>query len=408
MLTYFPMPYPGEWWYSVLCRYFVRSGHQKQATVLHELYGSQVRTHGRLFPGGDIFCILERLPEEFLDLRKILLGHTLAPYYLRFYSPVKKSSVLNALLQGKSAGLTNIEVKTPGGKTGLKFCPKCFREDLGIYGEAYWHREHQIPLIPLCPKHGCRLILYEVLFSRLSEKFLPLCALTATDAEPSTCEWEKALSNIIFSFLTLPFEAGPTSGYSNLELALQAKGFYNPTIQKSNSLNVSKVYEACDRLFGDAIAAQYFSTPSSAVLYRACHWKLTSPERYALLTALAGLTAEELFGPELDAKSPLLEKLLAYQKRGLTYRKEELAQLVGVSPHQLDTLSRKYGVSPFWKQCGASRSKNIRITLSPGEKDLIQQAAAISGNGQTAVFARTVLLQEARRIANQKEGSGDS
>ena len=144
------------------------------------------------------------------------------------------------------------------------------------------------------------------------------------------------------------------------------------------------------------------------MLYRACHWKLTSPERYALLTALAGLTAEELFGPELDAKSPLLEKLLAYQKRGLTYRKEELAQLVGVSPHQLDTLSRKYGVSPFWKQCGASRSKNIRITLSPGEKDLIQQAAAISGNGQTAVFARTVLLQEARRIANQKEGSGDS
>ena len=136
MLTYFPAPYPGEWWYSVLCRYHVRSGYQKQATVLHELYGKQVRTHGRLFPGGDIFCVLRQLPEGLLDLRKIFLEHTLAPYYLRFYSPEKKGSVLDALLQGKSAGLTNIEVKTPGGKTGLKFCPKCFREDSEI-GRAH-------------------------------------------------------------------------------------------------------------------------------------------------------------------------------------------------------------------------------------------------------------------------------
>lgn len=33
MLTYFPTPYPGEWWYSVLCRYHVRSGHAKHQTT---------------------------------------------------------------------------------------------------------------------------------------------------------------------------------------------------------------------------------------------------------------------------------------------------------------------------------------------------------------------------------------
>ena len=131
MLTYFPAPYPGEWWYSVLCRYYVRSGHQKQATVLHELYGKRVRTHGRLFPGGNIFHLLQRLPEGFLDLRKILLEHTLAPYYLRFYPSEKKSSALDALLRGESAKLTSIEMETPEGKTGLKFCPKCFREEIG-------------------------------------------------------------------------------------------------------------------------------------------------------------------------------------------------------------------------------------------------------------------------------------
>ena len=49
MLTFFPTPYPGEWWYSVLCRYHIRSGRQKVAKTLHELYGARPLIHGRLF-----------------------------------------------------------------------------------------------------------------------------------------------------------------------------------------------------------------------------------------------------------------------------------------------------------------------------------------------------------------------
>ena len=113
MLTYFPLLYPGEWWYSVLCRYHVRSGRQKAATTLHELYGGHPLTHGRLFPGGDCCAITKQLPEGVITLKDVLQEHTLMPYYLRFYSPAKKLSVFRSLLTGKSGGLTSIQLQPP-------------------------------------------------------------------------------------------------------------------------------------------------------------------------------------------------------------------------------------------------------------------------------------------------------
>ena len=99
-----------------------------------------------------------------------------------------------------------------------------------------------------------------------------------------------------------------------------------------------------------------------------------------------------------------MEKLLEYKEKGLAYRKEELAQLVGVSPHQLDSLAKKYNIMPFWKQCNGKRTETIRITLTAEEKQSIARAAAIQGNGQTAVFARGLLLREVEKILrNDKE-----
>lgn len=126
MLTYFPTPYPNEWWYSILCRYHVRSGRQKVATTLRELYGEHPLTHGRLFPGGDCRAVIKQLSDGILSLKAVLLEHTLMPYYLRFHSPEKKRTVFKNLLAGKSGGLTSIQIQTSTGKQGLKFCPTCY------------------------------------------------------------------------------------------------------------------------------------------------------------------------------------------------------------------------------------------------------------------------------------------
>lgn len=405
MLTYFPTPYPNEWWYSVLCRYHVRSGRKKFATTLHELYGVHPLTHGRLFPGGDCRAITAQLPESVIMLKKVLLKHTLTPYYLRFHPPEKKQSVFSNLLAGRSGGLTSIQIQTPEGKQGLKFCPICRAEDAERYGEPYWHREHQIPLMPLCPKHGCRLHLVEIPLSRLSEVFLPLSAIDAADEDRLADEtWEPQLTAALYSLLTLPFETGPPLGYSNLENALLSAGFGIHTVRGKTSLDAEKLRVSCTKFYGRSIGEQYFAKLSPAIIYRVCHWKLTSPERYALLTVFAGLTVGELLGTEIPVVDPLLEKMLEFQGKGLAYRKEELAKLVGVSPHQLDSLAKKYNIAPFWKQCGGKRTETIRITLTAEEKQRIAKAAAIHGNGQTAVFAREVLLREVERILTNEIG----
>ena len=404
MLTYFPLPYPDEWWYSVLCRYHVRSGRQKAATTLHELYGERPMTHGRLFPGGDCYAVTKQLPEGIIALKRVLLEHTLMPYYLRFYSPEKKQSVLKNLMAGKSGGLTSIQIQTPAGKQGLKSCPICCAEDTATYGEPYWHREHQIPLMPVCPKHGCYLQLVEIPLSRLSEVFLPLSSIdVVNDADPASKTWEPLLTSALFNILALPFTTGPPSEYNNLENTLLSTGFGIHAIRGKGSLDAEKLKESCINFYGERIGKQYFAKLSPAVIYRMCHWKLTSPERYALLTVFAGLTIEELLGAEIPVKDPLLAKLLEYKEKGLAYRKEELAQLVGVSPHQLDSLAKKYNIMPFWKQCNGKRTETIRITLTAEEKQSIARAAAIQGNGQTAVFARDILLREVEKILKNEE-----
>jgi hypothetical protein len=404
MLTYFPTPYPDEWWYSVLCRYHVRSGRKKFATTLHELYGAHPLTHGRLFPGSDCFAVIKQLPNV-LSLEAVLLEHTLMPYYLRFHLPEKKKLVFNNLMAGRSGGLTSIQLQTPERKQGLKFCPMCRAEDTETYGEPYWHREHQIPLMPLCPKHGYRLRLVEIPLSKLSEVFLPLSSINAgNDVTPASLPWEPLLSDALNCILSLPFGTGPPLGYSNLESTLLSAGFGIHAVRGKASLDAEKLRVSCTEFYGKSIGDQYFAKLSPAIIYRVCHWKLTSPERYALLIAFAGLTVEELLGTEIPVVDPLLKKLLEYKEKGLACKKEELAQLVGVSPHQLDSLAKKYNIAPFWKQCGGKRTETIRITLTTEEKQNIAQAAAIHGNGQTAVFAREVLLRGVNQILKNDIG----
>ena len=115
------------------------------------------------------------------------------------------------------------------------------------------------------------------------------------------------------------------------------------------------------------------------------------------------MTIEQLLGAEIPVVDPLLEKLLECKKKGVAYKKEELAQLVGVSPHQLDSLTKKYNIAPFWKQCSGKRTEIIRITLTADEKQRIARAAAIHGNGQSAVFAREILLREVEKILKTEE-----
>lgn len=318
MLTYFPTPYPNELWYSVLCRYYVRSGCVKQLTIADELYQGHFVGHGRLFPGTSCATVLGALPDGLLDVKELLLNHTLMPYYLRIHNLDRKRLYLERVSAGSNESPKNTNPACPDGRQGLKYCPECYREDQERFGEAYWHREHQIPLIPLCPVHHCRLEIEEHPWQDINRRFYPASEMTTIRRSNYQSEsWEVSLSDVLYDFLTLLFEIGPTDGYSNLNDILIANGYSTKAYHGKLSVNGQKLYDGCAKLFSREIMAYYFPKPYSSVSHRIQKWMFSAPEVYALLSVLAGITAKDLFGP----------RILSEKERTTEMRTEPIALL---------------------------------------------------------------------------------
>ena len=348
--------------------------------------------HGRLIPGGDCAAILSNLPPGVLSIDDVLANHTLLLYYTRFFSEEKKRKVWEALRSGRGSGITSVRTQMPDGVEGLKYCPICYQADTAQYGEPYWHSVHQIPLLPLCQTHKVPLVSVPIQFSRLSELFLPLISVRSSDSENvKIAPWMEPLTDMLTALVC--GEYAPTVGYNNLHTALINAGYGADKISKYQTLSVVKIQQAAREYYGTQIYEQYFASLSAAVLSRLINWKLSSPERYALLAVMVGMDAEALFGPRLDAADPLLEQLLRYKETGIVYGKNDLAAKMGIQPGQLDSLAQKYKVQPFWRQIRQERNRCIRLLLTDNEYDVIAQAAKENGNTQLAVFVRSVILE---------------
>lgn len=347
--------------------------------------------HGRLIPGGDCAAILSNLPPGVLSIDDVLANHTLLPYYTRFFETDKKRQVWNALRAGHGSGITSIRTQMPDGTEGLKYCPTCYLLDTEKYGEPFWHRVHQIPLLPLCPMHQVPLVVVPAKFTRLSEMFLPLVSVRHQKAKHGEkASWMEPLTDMLTAMLCKDY--APTVGHNNLHTALINAGYGVDKISKYQTLSVEKIQEAARAYYGNQIYEQYFASLSSAVLSRLTNWKLSSPERYALISVMVGLDADTLFGPAIEPTDPLLERLLYYKDTGIIYGKNDLAAKMGIQPGQLDSLAKKYNVQPYWRQIRQDRNRCIRLLLTNSEYEAILQAAKENGNTQLAVFVRAIVL----------------
>ena len=96
---------------------------------------------------------------------------------------------------------------------------------------------------------------------------------------------------------------------------------------------------------------------------------------------------------------------MALQNTSGSYTKKQVQEILNITAAQLDILTKRYGIEPFWKEKGGGRTKQIHLTLTAEEKQRIAKAAAIHGNGQTAVFAREVLLREVNQILQNDGGT---
>lgn len=155
-MGFFPNPYPGELLYGVAARYLSLTRYPSQQTVLAEWFGSAKAAAVIDLPGH-----LDRLVNEIprphpYTAETIIKWHSLFPVYSRFLSVAQAARAIDDMRSGSALSvktrLGTLATKVKGPKC-LRVCPECVREDIRLYGEAYWHRVHQATGVEVCPTH---------------------------------------------------------------------------------------------------------------------------------------------------------------------------------------------------------------------------------------------------------------
>jgi hypothetical protein len=177
-LGFFPMPYPDEIFYSVLCRYHVRSANPSVYQTNRELWGKNVGV-SLLFPSG-IERIAEKIPPQAnLTAERFITENTIFPFLKPFLPRERAERLFEAMKNGASghrnmSNLSGFSRLKFARQPNLRYCEACMSADSSAYGEPYWHRLHQLPGIYICPKHQAPLLNSGILTSLLPGGFYPL------------------------------------------------------------------------------------------------------------------------------------------------------------------------------------------------------------------------------------------
>lgn len=210
MIAQFPVFYPDELVYSLLARYYVRTGYLAYTYAAEDLY-----VHKYTVP--DMEFINELTPEITTEITKkqpmetIIEKHTMFASYGRFLPKERKQRAFRDLLSmhGNFNNLLSVPKRRTEEQRYLRYCPECAKQDRKQYGETYWHRSHQIVGVDICPVHGCYL---EKSSLELSKKMAPklVCAenevLDMTDVRICRNDIEKDFSEYVIRVFQAPID----------------------------------------------------------------------------------------------------------------------------------------------------------------------------------------------------------
>lgn len=162
MITFFPDPYPEELLYSVIARYQERVMVIDRKAALLDMFGTPNARAVIALPS-HLGALVSNLPPRNPYSPEILIKqHTLLPYFAPFLERDQLESIMADMIgeRGQAvagrAGLMASTVKDPA---TLQFCSRCVETDRAQYGEAFWHRVHQLPGVCCCPHHYGTMLL---------------------------------------------------------------------------------------------------------------------------------------------------------------------------------------------------------------------------------------------------------
>ncbi len=157
MLECFLDPHPDELLYSVWARISDQARYANRGDVALELFGSR-SCRALVDWSCSLGYLVSQLPVGHCYTVDMLIdGHTIYPFYAPFLPPERGQLLRDQMTNGNgavfSARLGMLTSHIPPHKW-LRYCPACVESDRSQFGEAYWHRLHQVPGVEVCPKHA--------------------------------------------------------------------------------------------------------------------------------------------------------------------------------------------------------------------------------------------------------------
>ena len=156
-----PRPYPDELLYSVIARTAYHYGYWSPTQLLLPLFGSREVIAVPDLPS-NLAALAARTFEAWgLSAEEIAVRHTLLGYYTHFQGSRVRQDILASMYE--RGGFNQVRLGICAGSAvspkRFRLCLQCHEEGRMQYGEAYWHRSHQLPGVLVCDRHG--VVLHE-------------------------------------------------------------------------------------------------------------------------------------------------------------------------------------------------------------------------------------------------------
>ena len=166
MIAYFPTAYTDELLYSQLARYYTKSGYMTYTFAAEELFASKAVRPDMDFINSYTSAAVQAITRN-MPMEAVIEKHTMFPCYGRFLPKERRQRAFQSLvsMKGNYHNLLPIPQSKNGEVRCLRYCPACAANDREQYGEAYWHRVHQIIGIHVCQIHRCYLMDSSVIIS---------------------------------------------------------------------------------------------------------------------------------------------------------------------------------------------------------------------------------------------------
>jgi hypothetical protein len=153
----FPQLYPDELLYSGCARFSDYRRYPNRRHVPEELFGNPHQSAIIDLPIRLTYLVEHLPPEHGYTVEQLITHHTFYPFYAPFLQPEQRKRLYEDMCGNHGRGIqlrAGISSRGIASPASLRFCPVCVEADRERYGEAYWHRSHQLPSILVCAHHG--------------------------------------------------------------------------------------------------------------------------------------------------------------------------------------------------------------------------------------------------------------